>query len=169
MESRWQLGFENVAKAMDDKWNKMQNIYMKDGYILNKFLGGNLGLNQKHAKPKDLSIYFHVPLCKRICPYCNFYKIPYQQNIKDPLTEALSSEISQNKQKIKNHSISSIYFGGGSPTLLSHKNISKLLSLLQNITHIKKNCEITIEANPSDISIKLLELILLLMRLCSEI
>ena len=38
---------KNVAKAMDDKWNKMQSVSMKDGYILNKFLGGNLGLNLK--------------------------------------------------------------------------------------------------------------------------
>ncbi|KPK32480.1 MAG: hypothetical protein AMS24_04165 [Chlamydiae bacterium SM23_39] len=95
----------------------------------------------------DISLYFHIPFCKKKCPYCHFYSIyPTPQNI-DLFLEGILIELKRLNLK-KN--ITSIFFGGGTPSLLDPNQIKIILDEIK----YKDNCEITLEANPEDISLK---------------
>ncbi|OGN64846.1 MAG: hypothetical protein A2888_00485 [Chlamydiae bacterium RIFCSPLOWO2_01_FULL_28_7] len=93
---------------------------------------------------KNLSLYFHIPFCLKKCPYCQFYSTIYNKNEKDILIDAILKHINIYKNILDSRNIVSIYFGGGTPSLLDSKDIEKILNFLT----ISKNCEITIEANP---------------------
>ena len=97
-------------------------------------------------------IYIHIPFCASKCAYCGFYSIP-SQKLKIEFLEALKSEIVERKDYLHGESISTIYFGGGTPSLLSAKEISDLLMLIKDHYEIEANPEITLEANPDTLSI----------------
>ncbi|NGX35039.1 MAG: Oxygen-independent coproporphyrinogen-III oxidase-like protein YqeR [Candidatus Anoxychlamydiales bacterium] len=98
----------------------------------------------------DLSLYFHVPFCKSICPYCHFYKIYYKPEMGKKYLKAIERHINTVKTTLENNNIVSIYFGGGTPSLLDTQIVEKILTL---INPPSKNIEITIEINPEDYSI----------------
>ena len=95
-----------------------------------------------------LAVYIHWPYCARICPYCDFNV--YKQKTDTNLTEAILSDLSGWRELSGPRDISSIHFGGGTPSLMSADDISQ--SILQTRTSwgLKDNCEIAIEANPHD-------------------
>ena len=97
-------------------------------------------------------IYIHIPFCASKCAYCGFYSIP-SQKLKSEFLEALKSEIVERKDYLHGESISTIYFGGGTPSLLNAKEISDLLMLIKDHYEIEANLEITLEANPDTLSI----------------
>ena len=97
-------------------------------------------------------IYIHIPFCASKCAYCGFYSIP-SQKLKGEFLEALKSEIVERKDYLHSESISTIYFGGGTPSLLNAKEISDLLMLIKDHYEIEANPEITLEANPDTLSI----------------
>jgi len=94
-------------------------------------------------------IYIHIPFCKKKCCYCNFHFSTSLKN-KTLLFKALSKEIILRKKELKNIPISAIYFGGGTPSLFTPKEIATLLNLLQKYYNIIPFAEITIEINPDD-------------------
>ena len=99
-----------------------------------------------------VSLYFHIPFCTRKCPYCHFYVIPNKQEHRTLLLDALLLEFNQLLPKLSHHEIVSIYFGGGTPTLFGVKPIETLLTTIFENTKVAPNCEITIEANPEEIT-----------------
>lgn len=120
-------------------------------------------------------IYIHIPFCNSKCAYCGFYSLP-SLKLKEQFWEALKAEIVARKDYLKQRShcgldpqspsllqshhtppINTIYFGGGTPSLLSIKEISELLQLIKETYPVAENAEITLEANPDTLSLAYLE------------
>jgi oxygen-independent coproporphyrinogen-3 oxidase len=95
-----------------------------------------------------LGLYIHIPFCRQKCYYCDFFSIKYDVTLADKYTDALISHISQ----FANKKISSIYIGGGTPSVLSLEQIRKLLQALRKNFNLHKICEFTFELNPESVS-----------------
>lgn len=100
----------------------------------------------------DFSIYFHVPFCKRKCDYCHFYVIPDQERFKTLYLQALRQEWELRAHLLPIKKPLSIYFGGGTPSLLNPKAIENILSWIEP----SKACEITLEVNPEQVTWELM-------------
>lgn len=96
-------------------------------------------------------IYLHIPFCKQKCHYCNFYSVASIKN-KDQLFNALLKEIELQKNYLGDEKVETIYFGGGTPSLLSNDEINKVLSEISRYFQIADHPEITLEANPDDLN-----------------
>lgn len=96
------------------------------------------------------SLYIHIPFCLSKCLYCDFYSIPYNSQTAADYIKALCREIGFRKSNI--HSLRTIYIGGGTPSVLSEKDISKILDTVKNIYSVNSDAEITLEANPKTIT-----------------
>lgn len=101
----------------------------------------------------DASIYFHIPFCSKKCPYCHFYVLPDKADLKKKLLESLALEWKQNLSKLNDKNIVSIYFGGGTPSLFGPEAIGEILSWIP----FPESCEITLEANPHEITLPLMQ------------
>ncbi|HEX2579292.1 MAG TPA: radical SAM family heme chaperone HemW, partial [Rhabdochlamydiaceae bacterium] len=97
----------------------------------------------------EISLYFHIPFCRRKCPYCHFFVIPHETESAQTLLDSLRLEWDQNKHLVSGKQIVSVYFGGGTPFLIGPKAISEILSWIQP----PLSAEITLEANPEDITL----------------
>ncbi|MEI6677839.1 MAG: radical SAM family heme chaperone HemW [Mariniphaga sp.] len=96
-------------------------------------------------------IYFHIPFCKSKCNYCDFYSGRNLQRI-DELVKSEIAELIVRKDYILNEVVNTIYFGGGSPSLLSIEQILLILSTVREYYNVSETCEITLEANPEDLT-----------------
>lgn len=96
-------------------------------------------------------IYIHVPFCKKACHYCNFH-FSTQLQLKSDLVAAICKEAVLRKTFLQ-EAVDTIYFGGGTPSLLSGSELEMLLNTLNEHYTIAPNAEITLEANPDDIDI----------------
>jgi len=101
-------------------------------------------------------IYLHIPFCKQVCHYCNFH-FTTSLRYKDELITALCQEISLQKNYLNNEEIETIYFGGGTPSLLSIEDCQLLMETIQDQFSVVADAEITLEANPDDITIEKLQ------------
>ncbi|MCC6182094.1 MAG: radical SAM family heme chaperone HemW [Bacteroidia bacterium] len=103
-------------------------------------------------------IYIHIPFCKQACNYCDFHFSTSLKN-KDALIKALLLEIELRKNYLKDSTIETIYFGGGTPSVLSEKDVFNLLEIIYKQYNVSSSAEITLECNPDDLSNeKLMEL-----------
>ena len=96
-------------------------------------------------------VYIHIPFCKQACYYCDFH-FSTSTKRKTALLEALNKELILRKNELKNQIIETIYFGGGTPSLLSVHEIEELLSTIYKNYNVVSKPEITLEANPDDLS-----------------
>jgi len=96
-------------------------------------------------------IYIHIPFCKKACHYCNFH-FSTQIHQLDDLVESLLKEITLQKNYLS-EPIETIYFGGGTPSLLQPTHFEKIINGLQNNFDLSALKELTIEANPDDINL----------------
>ncbi|HNR09328.1 MAG TPA: radical SAM family heme chaperone HemW [Saprospiraceae bacterium] len=96
-------------------------------------------------------LYIHIPFCKQACTYCNFH---FSTNLKytDELVTALHRELAQRKTFLPGRRISTIYFGGGTPSLLRAGQIKSLISDIQAWYEVDPEPEVTLEANPDDLN-----------------
>jgi len=97
-------------------------------------------------------IYIHIPFCKKACHYCNFHFSTSLQNAPE-LLKAIEKEIEIRSGEM-NEEIKTIYFGGGTPSLIENNAIANILAQIKKYFTINTNAEITLEANPDDISIE---------------
>ncbi len=96
-------------------------------------------------------IYLHIPFCKQACAYCNFH-FTTSLRYKSDLVDALVKEILLQKHFLQNETISTIYFGGGTPSLLTIGECQQILDAIKTEFAIEEGAEITLEANPDDIT-----------------
>ena len=96
-------------------------------------------------------IYIHIPFCKQACHYCDFH---FSTNLgkKEEMVSALCKELELRKDEFANETVETIYFGGGTPSVLSGEEIKKLITTVFVHYSVSENPEITLEANPDDLS-----------------
>ena len=95
-------------------------------------------------------IYIHVPFCKQKCNYCNFHFSTNKDNVEE-LVGGMIIELDQRKNYLKKKKIDSIYFGGGTPSIIDVKYIINIIEKIYSLFDVKKTAEITMEFNPDDI------------------
>ena len=143
----------------------------------------DLDTSYYELKPKDLGIYIHVPWCLQKCHYCDFYSLGIAEEKKrrqgsfsshsigvapeqlrlysEKLIYELETRLSDQSSFRTFEKISSIYFGGGTPSLLKEEELKvlfgKLIESIKNHFDLDPNCEISLEANPENISPEYLE------------
>ena len=96
-------------------------------------------------------IYLHIPFCKQACHYCNFH-FTTSLRYKDELVAALVKEVTLQKNYLPEGNIDTIYFGGGTPSLLQINDCQLLIETIQQTFTVTADAEITLEANPDDIT-----------------
>ncbi len=96
-------------------------------------------------------IYIHIPFCKQACHYCNFH-FATSLHYKNDLIAALLKEITLQKDYLEKEMVETIYFGGGTPSLCTKEEIKNILTCICSSFLVADNAEITLEANPDDIT-----------------
>ena len=96
-------------------------------------------------------IYIHIPFCKRRCIYCDFFSTT-QSDQKSTYVRALCEELRIRKDYLQEEDIETIYLGGGTPSQLSQKELESIFTTIYNIYKVKEDAEITLEANPDDLT-----------------
>lgn len=103
-------------------------------------------------------IYLHIPFCKQACHYCDFH-FSTNTEIRKDLVHAMGEEILLQRNYLGGEALETIYFGGGTPSLLNKDELESLLSTIYQTHAILAGAEVTLEANPDDLSpVKLMEL-----------
>ncbi|MFI3264223.1 MAG: radical SAM family heme chaperone HemW [Rikenellaceae bacterium] len=97
------------------------------------------------------AIYLHIPFCKRLCGYCDFFKSVKLQHLQ-PTLEAMEREIIEQKGFLNDTQIKTIYFGGGTPSLISALQVRRFLDIIAENYSVESLQEVTIEVNPDDIT-----------------
>ena len=95
-------------------------------------------------------IYLHIPFCKQACHYCDFHFSTSLKN-KQRVVDAICKELVLRKDELTDE-VKTIYFGGGTPSLLSEEELSKIFKTIAENFIVSKEAEITLEANPDDLS-----------------
>lgn len=89
-------------------------------------------------------LYIHIPFCKSKCPYCDFFSVKYDEMLAERYTDRLIAEM-----KKYSGSFDTIYFGGGTPSIINADLIGKIINAAKEQFDISADCEITVECNPS--------------------
>ncbi|MES2455115.1 MAG: radical SAM family heme chaperone HemW [Bacteroidota bacterium] len=97
-------------------------------------------------------IYIHIPFCKQACSYCDFHFTTSLKYV-DEMTDAICQEITKKKNRITDQ-VGTIYFGGGTPSVLPNKHFEKIFNTINRHFSVAQDAEITIEANPDDLDAK---------------
>jgi len=104
-----------------------------------------------NSQSNELSIYIHWPFCKTKCPYCDFNSHESDYIEHDSWKKSYLTEIELNKDLIQNKKIKSIFFGGGTPSLMKPDTVNSIINKISGITDFSNNIEITLEANPNSV------------------
>ncbi|MFL9845497.1 radical SAM family heme chaperone HemW [Flavobacterium rhizosphaerae] len=96
-------------------------------------------------------IYIHIPFCRQACHYCDFH-FSTSMKKKDEMMEMLAREIALRKNELNGEVVETIYFGGGTPSVLSNEQVNLLVDAVYQNHTVIENPEITLEANPDDLS-----------------
>ena len=96
-------------------------------------------------------IYIHIPFCKKACTYCDFHFTTSTKYLNE-MVEAICKEIVLKKNRFENQQIGSIYFGGGTPSVLPAAALQQVFATIENHFSIASGAEITIETNPDDLT-----------------
>lgn len=97
-------------------------------------------------------IYIHVPFCKRKCGYCSFYSTT-RLELKAGYLQAVQKELQQRHDYLNGEQVQTIYFGGGTPSLLEPTEIQSVIDTIKQLHSVADNPEITVEANPDDLTL----------------
>lgn len=97
------------------------------------------------------TLYFHIPFCKRICTYCDFYKVGAVALL-PKVVEQMHAELERRAGYLSERRLTSIYFGGGTPSLLAPEQVEALIVHARQLFDCEQVEEITLEANPDDIT-----------------
>ena len=98
------------------------------------------------------ALYIHIPFCISKCQYCDFFSIGGSKDVSQSYVDSLCGEIKERAKACGGQSWKSVYIGGGTPSLLSSLQIKQILDAVKNAAVLSEQCEVTIEANPDDIT-----------------
>lgn len=104
-----------------------------------------------------LSLYIHIPFCVRKCHYCDFLSAPCNEETRREYVETLCTEIAQRAKRFKDRKVDTIFFGGGTPSLLSAEMFGKIMTVLRQEFQIFPEAEISVEVNPGTVDREKLE------------
>ena len=96
-------------------------------------------------------IYVHIPFCRKACSYCDFHFTTNLAKV-DELVDAICFELELRGDYLQDNEVASLYFGGGTPSLLSQAQLSQIIGAVNERFELSKDAEITLEANPDDLS-----------------
>lgn len=96
-------------------------------------------------------IYIHIPFCKQACHYCDFH-FSTSMKYKDEMINALLLEIELRRNYLKDEAIDTIYFGGGTPSIIPTKDLDAILKKIHQYFEVSSSVEVTLEANPDDLN-----------------
>lgn len=103
-----------------------------------------------------LGLYLHIPFCAAICNYCNFNRGLFDAALKQRYVDALIREIGARRAAGSTDAADTIFFGGGTPSLLSADDVSRILDACRSAYAVAPDAEITLEANPETVTVELL-------------
>ena len=95
-------------------------------------------------------LYLHIPFCKQACHYCNFHFSASRKDL-DPMCNALIREMQLRQHYLEGATLSSIYFGGGTPSLLPLQQLGRIFDAIYSLFEVENDAEVTLEANPDDL------------------
>lgn len=101
---------------------------------------------------KELGIYVHIPFCIRKCKYCDFASFVESSDVQDKYTDYIVKEINSYKGKAESYVVNSIFFGGGTPSVLSSINMHRIITAIRATFYISDDAEISLECNPKTAS-----------------
>ncbi len=101
-------------------------------------------------------VYLHIPFCRQACHYCNFH-FTTSLHYKNELVRALLDEIALQQDYLAGETVNTVYFGGGTPSLLNIEDCMLIIGRIKKTFRVRQDAEITLEANPDDISQEKLE------------
>lgn len=104
-------------------------------------------------------IYFHIPFCKRICSYCDFYRTAQLKEL-PKVVDRMCAEVTERADYLNDKKLNTIYFGGGTPSLLSPEQLAQLLEITRAHFDCSEVEEATLEANPDDLTTQYLNSLL---------
>ena len=110
----------------------------------------------KRFNPEEtpLSLYIHLPWCEKQCPYCDFnISTNKKDGEEESLIKAILNDLDASKKYILDRKFISVYFGGGTPSLVKAKNIEKILLTLIENEMLENDCEISFEFNPREVNL----------------
>ena len=97
-------------------------------------------------------VYIHIPFCERLCPYCDF-AVSVQVDIPhDEYTSAVVEELRRRRKELDGHQVATVYFGGGTPSLLAPEKLAELLAEVDELFAVDDQVEVTMEANPNQVT-----------------
>ncbi|MFH2054549.1 MAG: radical SAM family heme chaperone HemW, partial [bacterium] len=99
-------------------------------------------------------VYLHIPFCSSFCSYCDFYREPYSPQAEQAYVSALLSEIELRAAELGAQEVTSVYFGGGTPSLLHSDSWRRLFGVLREHCRFSPDCEISAEANPDSVDVE---------------
>ncbi len=97
---------------------------------------------------RELELYVHIPFCVKKCAYCDFLSAPASSSLRHAYVQRLTEEICALAKQYRSYEVSTIFFGGGTPTVLEAHQLTGLLHTLQESFFVRADAEITIECNP---------------------
>jgi len=105
---------------------------------------------------EQLGLYLHIPFCRSKCDYCDFYSLAGQDDLMEGYQKALLQHIGESSPQAKGHTVDTVYIGGGTPTWYGEKRLLELLSTVGKKFSLSRNVEVTLEANPDSVDLKML-------------
>ncbi|NBK92347.1 radical SAM family heme chaperone HemW [bacterium 1XD21-13] len=109
-------------------------------------------MQKGNGREKDLELYIHIPFCVRKCAYCDFLSAPAEEAVRAQYVEALKGEIYQQRFFGEERKVTSIFMGGGTPSILEGVQIAELLETVHDCFRIEEDAEITVECNPGTLT-----------------
>ena len=103
-------------------------------------------------KKKELELYIHIPFCEKKCAYCDFLSFPRGKDVQKQYVDKLLSEIEQKSGDFRDAEVPSVFIGGGTPSILEPSQIRDIMGCLRESFFIRKDAEISMEANPGTVN-----------------
>ena len=98
-----------------------------------------------------MHLYLHIPFCRQACHYCDFH-FSTSLKAKQDIVQAICQEITLQKDYLQNKNLETIYFGGGTPSLLEEEDLALIFETIAKHFTLRSDIEITLEANPDDLT-----------------
>ena len=133
---------------INKKYAVVSSAYMSGNQCQNK--AGQY--NEQGKYMKELELYLHIPFCERKCAYCDFLSAPADPPVRISYIKKLQEEIAYYGAQYGEYQVSSIFFGGGTPTILEGYQLAAILETVKEHFNIATDAEITVECNPGTLT-----------------